>query len=414
MLVFGVPIFGELEKGERSNKEPIGRNWHLAALANAMAQEAEEYIPPLHVRHHDLFADVERVGFFRPRRVGLIRYQGKMRSCLFANMYCSRAAAQRIKDGDLPYCSVEIGPDWNRPEILSCALLDHEPPHFKFPLITLADDAKFKRVGTGLRICFHAQTEAAMAKSKTEESQKPEADPKGDEQIEAKADDVENKDGENLENDPATEKLDDGGAETPPAWAVPLLALPAMLQKMTELLTGAGKGEPAAAAGTPPLAEPSYKQSTGEHSNETIQLRAKVAALEAKQEQSEKDAKLTAALNDARKNLSDKGWTITPKIEKTLLDAAKIGPSALKLTVETFTAHVVKDPPTDVESGLAAAAAGNAQSVEELPPELEPFSEKGPNRLALGRRAFAAWQQTRSKGSQLTFEAYCKTQGLTP
>lgn len=181
-VVHGVPVFGELQPGDRKNREAVGKQWHMAALADHQLDLEGEYLPPLHVGHHDGVTTVERAGFFCLTDVRDVPYRGQPRSALHADLYVSPEVAGRIAKGELPYCSVEIGPDWHKPEIYSIALLDHEPPQFKFPLITLAadggdgapahdDDGQFG-ARSGEVITFAYAKEAAVADQKRDEDGK--------------------------------------------------------------------------------------------------------------------------------------------------------------------------------------------------------------------------------------------------
>lgn len=171
VVVHDVPIFGELPAWERSNPEPVGREFHLAALKRAREREKDQYLPPLHICHHG-DGEVTFAGRFRLTDVGRLTYEGRERSCLFATLYTTAEVAREIQSGRLQYCSVELGMNWDDPEIEALALLDHEPPHFKFPLITLSDDSpKFRRARGGHVVTFRRE-EIHMANQAREQDGK--------------------------------------------------------------------------------------------------------------------------------------------------------------------------------------------------------------------------------------------------
>lgn len=143
VVVHDVPLFGELPAWDRGNPEDIGRDWHERAVERADQQVEEQHLPRAFVRHHDELgiAAPDPAGFVRPHSVGALRMQGRRQSCMMGDLYLKPHIAEQIRTNDLPYLSVEISPDWDKPEVLGVALLPTEPPHFPLPMITLSDGA---------------------------------------------------------------------------------------------------------------------------------------------------------------------------------------------------------------------------------------------------------------------------------
>lgn len=134
-----VPIFAEHTVRDQSGDERrIGPKWMRRAIAKFRERFAENgYLPPAHVNHHQTGREVRRAGFFRPRAIRKVRYEGENIWAMFADLVdVPDDVYQEIKAKGLPYRSVEIH-DLNRPEIDSLALLADEVPFFRLSLLTI-------------------------------------------------------------------------------------------------------------------------------------------------------------------------------------------------------------------------------------------------------------------------------------
>lgn len=158
-----VPVFAaHVRFGKR-----ITRVWLERAVAKAAAQQSAGYIAPLHVAHHGSGQAVERAGYILPRRVQDVAFGGgPARPTLVADLLSVPAEVyERIRAGALPYRSVEVA-DLAVPEVTSLALLEHDAPFFKFPLLTVGSErpqAQPAQASAGARYLYHA-TEGPMAK----------------------------------------------------------------------------------------------------------------------------------------------------------------------------------------------------------------------------------------------------------
>lgn len=133
-----VPIVGELAKGARPDYPElvIDKAWLDSAYAALKAGEADDFLPPLNLHHHNSPKPVEHIGFIRARGVRKISYRGKTIYALFADLdRVPLSWAQQIAKGRLPYCSIE-GPVKGPGDVKSLAMLTDEPPQFGFPIIT--------------------------------------------------------------------------------------------------------------------------------------------------------------------------------------------------------------------------------------------------------------------------------------
>lgn len=154
--IHNVEIFAAHSDIRGGKKITITKGWLNSAIKKAAARRADGYLPPLHIRHHGPGESVERAGHFVVTKVAEIIYQGKKVNAMFADLIdVPEAVFRRIEAGELPYRSVEII-DVKSPEIDSLALLDHETPYFRLPLLRIAGSDKTTAIKR------HAQTRSPV------------------------------------------------------------------------------------------------------------------------------------------------------------------------------------------------------------------------------------------------------------
>lgn len=135
LVIKDVPIFVECSRGETS----FSQEWILQAVAKAKLAETEGYLPPLHVRHHGDNQPVRPAGFFRITKTESIRFKGKTKLAVFAELTITDPDVDsEVLTARLPYRSVEIF-DVESPAIDSLALLDHEAPYLELPMLMVAE-----------------------------------------------------------------------------------------------------------------------------------------------------------------------------------------------------------------------------------------------------------------------------------
>lgn len=137
--VFDVPIFSAHSEELRNGKKRVfSKEWLSKAVDKALLRQSEGYMPPLHISHHGSDS-VEATGQIRINRLGKVKHDGELVPTIFADLVNVKPETyERIKLGQLVYRSVEII-DIDKPEIDSLALLDHETPFFRFPLLRVQD-----------------------------------------------------------------------------------------------------------------------------------------------------------------------------------------------------------------------------------------------------------------------------------
>ena len=168
--IHDVPIFAEHTDDRGEESVEFSAKWLSRALKRAKVREDEGYLPPLHVAHHGSPEDVQAAGKFRVTRMATINHGGKEVLALYADLVGVRPEFySRIRRGELSYRSVEIL-DVDNPEIDSLALLDHEVPYFRFPLLRVQEGARrratpvlaYSAVGRARTVLVQFAEEAAM------------------------------------------------------------------------------------------------------------------------------------------------------------------------------------------------------------------------------------------------------------
>ena len=179
--------------------------WVERAFANLQSKAAEKYYPPLHVLHHEAVHEYNDAivsgGHFEATAIREVMLDGRPVKAIIADLHVTNPeVAARIVAKQLPYRSVEIM-DPEREFLDSLALLDHEAPFLKFPMLHtdrshFRDDLTLSRyrvaaeqveplavlasqsVGTASRVLFRAAnmttktTPAAKPAPKTETAPK--------------------------------------------------------------------------------------------------------------------------------------------------------------------------------------------------------------------------------------------------
>lgn len=116
--------------------------WLSAAVEHHRAKAAREnFLSPVHIGHHmDPDVRVTGAGFFAPTGTGTVTLDGEPRLAVMADLYLTASAFEGLRLGRLPYLSVEIAREdfpVERARFASVALLEHQPPQYEFPLLTV-------------------------------------------------------------------------------------------------------------------------------------------------------------------------------------------------------------------------------------------------------------------------------------
>jgi hypothetical protein len=423
--ILGVPAYGANSRSfgkipvtvnGKIEEQEIGINhdadWLKKAIETAkLDYEERGYMAPLHIHHHGDSDKVERAGFFMPREVRRMVYGGKPLDILFVDLLKIPDRVYRlVKAGELPYRSVEVSRESDsEPEIKSLALLEHEPPYFKLPLLTIENEAAcvsssvqdgtllaaYKAGGSVINFLYKAEDVEEDKKSEEKAAPAVEGKPGGD----AKADDE-------------TKKIESPEMEGSLMEKI-LMLLTAMCQKM-----GVGIGDDKAAMGGGPAEQPTGKEekeisggnpvpaaafnapAASFDPAEWAKMRAEITCLKEQIKAFSAERELDAKVDGAVAELQ--GRPVTEKMKAELRAAAALGDKALAMYVSTVKSYVPQDPPADPLAGQIAAAAGG----DPMPAEVLEYQGKGEKALALAVESWKAYKALGSRVGQTGLKAW--------
>lgn len=389
LVVHRVPIFVECERGEHQ----FGREWIDAAVAKAKQAEAEGYLPPLHIRHHEPSTEatnaVRAAGFFRILGTDTITFKGAARLAVLADLIVTDPMTQQeILQKRLPYRSVEIF-DVGKPAIDSLALLDHEAPFLELPMLlvrevggavagaTLAFNpgptvaAIFQR-GVSAHLLFR-ESEGPMA----DEPKKDDDKPKGDKQ---------SAEGGSLNVDAIVKAIKDGSISVADFAAIQ----EAMAAMQTETKTDAG--EPAKAAAPSSGGETMKKDHDEAVSARFAAMQGELDGTKAKLAAMEASAQRKDAVAVAMKRLE--GRPLGADLEQKLVAFhSEHGPKAFAAYVDSL-AQAVGVLPADAGKAATFGASGGRK----LPAFVMKFQEDGPEAVDRAAKFAAEWEQLNGAG----------------
>lgn len=154
--IFDVPVFAELVDDRREETFRVDLGWLMRAFARGKTREREGYLPPVHVRHHGDADGVDEAGHFRFARIGPIQHGGKTVHAIFVDLVgVGPKTYDAIRKGKLAYRSVEIL-DPDTAEIDSLALLDHEVPFLRLPLLRVTSERPVALAQNTPALCYQA------------------------------------------------------------------------------------------------------------------------------------------------------------------------------------------------------------------------------------------------------------------
>lgn len=380
--VHDVPIFGPLPAGARRNKEPIGREWMERAVALALADAAANYHGPSHIRHTGDGLPKANAGQFVPRRVGKLTYRGAEIDAIFADLVnVPPHVYADLKAGRLPYRSVEVF-DWDKPEIQELALLDTDTPFFRFGWDGIAKEIPadwpttatatpepamaFAAVGSGGAALFRFEDAPDRAEP---DEKKPDGDEKaekcrGSARMGAHCQNCDDY-VEEKTNMPVTDEDAKKSAD-----------------QMAALTTEAATFKAQAADFAAKLA--AAEKAQGE-------LVAKLAALEAKDAEREKSARIESLVADARKSMD--GYNFSAKVEAHVrkLAAGAKPEEDVKEFVALCKETMAKDPPATFADAVGRRHADGD------PAAVTKFANGNPDRLVAARKAHEEFAAHRAR-----------------
>lgn len=421
--VFNVLVFGECH---RKGAPKVDRDWLAKAVQHSQEGALQGYSCPLVVRHtfrQDGTLDDKstRAGSFVLREVTEGRDGKAVMTADFIRV--SSDAYHRIKRGELPCVSVEVG-SFADPRIAKIALLDTDEPFFKFPHITIGRE--ITRDETRSISSYRAESEDAG-----------DTDPvrgwlhvgpthcylfRGDlampEQDAA--------DGLDTDNGATASDATHTGNDAAPAPAAAQFrtddeALDALAQRLAPLvaacLAKAKSTDSDSDTDVAPVA-PEDMTMSNQHSDQAdpkaadasqatdtsaagdVDLRKQFAALTAtvdvlKQRDEERTAKAAAAARyDAAIGKLD-GFHLTDKIKSSLRQFAESTDATM---LDAYVETVKELAPHDGHDTLDDATRFADSSDDDLPQEVLAFRAQGPDAFEAARKAYAQFRACRKSG----------------
>lgn len=387
--IFDVPIFAEHTVPRTKERKKITAEWLQAAVDRAQKRLREDrYLAPLHVHHHGLTMfgtsrAPERAGFVLPKAVRKMKYEGREVNVLFADLLrIPGNVYERIRNGELPYRSVEIA-DINEPEISSLALLENEVPFFRFPLLTV------KQVGPSKAEKFGQDAVPAFAYRAAEPGAAVLFKFDGGKLMKYE-DSVETEEEKKKKREQKDEGKKSEQMQENPGEEVTLKAIAELLKKIAEKLGVLGSpdeaGKEEEAEGVP--AEVKAASPAGEAYSKTFaELQARIGVLEARMKAAEKERKIAGMVQAAVRELAS--YNLSDDAENDLTALARAGgEEAIRAYVSAVKKYGVKDVPREFLAEFGAAT-------EAEPEEVLKYSAQGPEKLELARKFSRMYDQVK-------------------
>ena len=341
LTVHDVPIFVECER----NDVVYDETWLTAAFAKAKQAEAEGYLPPLHVRHHEPATDaanaVRAAGFFRITGLQRITFKGAAKLAVIADLIVVDPQVQaEIESMRLPYRSVEIF-NVEKPAFDSLALLDHEAPFLELPMLMLAEsgDASGPRSisrtpGQPVLAAFRRGDRASILFSGAYmDPEKKGEEPKGDSKPEKMA----------MDTGSIVKAIKSG--------EITVADMDAIVAAIAEY-RGSTAEEPEGVEAPAPGSAAMKKDSSDEDSVKFAAMQARIDGLEAKVRESEAAASRQTAVADAMKKLA--GRPLGADLE------AKLFARHAEFGAKAFTTYV------EDLAKIVAPSTGNGETAAEM------------------------------------------------
>ena len=424
LTIHRVPIFVDCEREYQDRTVVFDAKWVAGAVATAMQQQRDNYLPPLHIWHHDDDGKrtAKRAGTFRITDAAPISLKGTRRIAIMADLIITDKSAQKdILKSELPYRSVEIY-DVEEAKINSLALLDTEPPFLELPMLAISKvegdtaaprssviDTVIPGAKSGLvRVASLCRGPTAHLLFKEE----PEMDAKTPEQVAADAvedrkqaelfkDDDKKKDGdkkEEMQSAPLDVSSVVKAIESGEISVADMDAILAAIQAQGGPAETPEDKEPA------PAAVPGQSVMKKEMTPDVVQMRAELDGLKLKDAQRDSDQKRKDDVGTAMERLRDRPLGDHDALRKTLSDFHK----EAKGNEALFTAYVdaldKNNPPLPGDDPFLGTG-GN------LPEVAMKYQKDGPAVVEKVAKISRSWQDAKRHGvTSLSEERYIEVQ----
>lgn len=141
-ILRNIPTLAPVKKGQKLNSEDIGEEWFKDAVKfGQTAYQKGKIAYPIHLTHNDDqgLHNPEFAGYFTPSKVDRMDLPelGQV-PVVFSDFKIKKNIFEKMQNGELGYVSPEVR-GWSKRRISSVALLDSQPPHNPFPLMTIGE-----------------------------------------------------------------------------------------------------------------------------------------------------------------------------------------------------------------------------------------------------------------------------------
>ena len=377
--VFDVEFFSTIPKGVKgAPKDITADDLNLAVEVHRKKFTEDRFLSRLNVLHNFGSQKATPAGFFLPKRVGEMRLGGKTRAVIFADLISiPETVFQAIDRDELPYRSAEVR-EWEPLQFGALALLDTEPPFFEFPLLTTGEKVGgVESVGHEI-FCFDRSLEPAVVAAFTSKAGSsflfnfPREDSMSDE--EKKNEEAQMEEGSGLDVAAVCKAIESG--------EIAVKDMDAIVAAV-EAQKASAPSEDVEDTEDPPGQEVPVELSHDD-APPTFDAKAegRLAALESKVDQYEKEKAQNARFGAAVKALEAEGRHVADSARDRMFKAAGFGQDSLDLLLDTFREDVPRDPGPTLEGGPAD---------ETFPSEVMGFANRGPDALAAAKQLFRDW-----------------------
>lgn len=387
-----VPVFSTVPKGVKGAPRDITEDeLREAVRLHERMFTDDRFLPRLNVLHNYGIHKATAAGFFLPRRVAPFRMKGETVPVIFADLIgvCPDVFAE-LQSNHLPYCSVEIR-EWEPLQFGALALLDTEPPFFEFPLITVnpteavtASAVRFQSderspavaafvSGSGSRFLFRFPDtkETPMAEDEKKDTE----------------DEAQMAEGDGMDVASVVKAIESGEIAVKDFDAI-IAAIDAR--------TGATEPEAEGETEEPPV---EFKEESKK--KEDAQFSGRIAALEARIEQGDREKARDRLFSATVKSLEEDGYFLPEKTRKSLFSFASKGEATLTDFVDAFRETARQDPPETLgDFGATRSAA--------FPAEVMKFAERSPQAFTEAKAAFSVWSSFPDDKHRSPLEIYLK------
>jgi len=375
--IMDVPVFSIVPEGVKGAPRDITEDDLRTSIEVHRRKHADDqFLARTNAGHNSPFQKAEPAGFFLPKSVKSIRFDGSDRPVLFVDLISvPQCVVDRIDAHELPYRSVEVR-EWEPLQFGALALLDTHDPFFQLPMMTSLD--RTETVSTSVDVTHFRDEQVPAVAAFVSQS--------GSRFLFRFGDDMPE---DEKKNDETEAKLEDGGDLKSAISAIeakmkefaPLLEL---LPKLQEMLAGP-EGEAEEQTEEPPV-EFEDEEKDDEKPAFDAATAARISALEDKQAARDRADTVKENFSATVSKLEGDGYHLTDASRARIKQAAEQGEKTLALFEASYREVAPTDPPFSLE--------GDFRSTETAwPAEVMAYQPQGPEMFEAAKREHGEHQK---------------------